>query len=440
MFPEQVSTANILSAFIYVVSAVSVILVLIGLGLVDAGLVRKDNVLHCWVQKVTTCVIGGLATFFVGDAIWQWQFYAAFGTPHPLRQAFIDWWLGSAPMNTPAIAQDPKLFPSADTQQVFSVFFVTFAMATVALIHSGTVERIRSAPLYVMSLAVGLLFCPLAAYLTWGPLSPLTNTGLHDFEGAVALYVFTGTWTLVTAWRMGPRAGVFSPDPEGLQPKPSNYGNVASGALFVFMAIPLIALGSTWITPGKSVYGITMAQTGVGIVLKNVFCALLGGGLSGAILAARLREPVWVFFGPIAGAVMTGTIFDVAGSLESLTFGLLGPVLAVLVSRLLVAARIDEPKVAPLAFGPGIAGSLLGGFLHWGTATGGFPDLPAPYALGHAQITPWLQLVGIGTVILLAAVPAYILCRVFEATSGLRISRDCEREGMDATYWGKADT
>lgn len=63
MFPEQVSTANILSAFIYVVSAVSVILVLIGLGLVDAGLVRKDNVLHCWVQKITTCMIGGSQHF-----------------------------------------------------------------------------------------------------------------------------------------------------------------------------------------------------------------------------------------------------------------------------------------------------------------------------------------------------------------------------------------
>ncbi|MCH4091052.1 ammonium transporter [Acetobacter sp.] len=436
MFPEQVSTANILSAFIYVVSAVSVILVLIGLGLVDAGLVRKDNVLHCWVQKITTCMIGGLATFFVGDAIWQWQFYTAFGTPHPFWQAFLDWWPGSAAMSTPALAQDPKLVPGADTQQVFSVFFVTFAMATVALIHSGTVERIRSAPLYVMSLATGLIFCPLAAYLTWGPLSPLTNNGLHDFEGAVALYVFTGTWTLVTAWRMGPRAGVFTPDPDGIQPKPSNYGNIAAGALFVFMAIPLIALGSTWIAPGKSVYGITMVPTGLGIVLKNVFLALLGGGVSGATLAALLREPVWVFFGPIAGAVMTGTLFDVAGSMESLAFGVIGPILAVIVSRVLVHLRIDEPKVAPLAFGPGIVGSLAGGFLHWGTGTGGFTDLPPPYALDHAHITPLFQLVGIITVILLSAIPAYIICRVFEATSGLRISRECERNGMDMTYWG----
>lgn len=439
MFPDQVSTANVLSAFIYVVSAVSVVLVLIGLGLVDAGLVRKENVLHCWVQKITTCMIGGLATFFVGDAIWQWQFYTAFGSPHPLEHAFADWWLGSAPMNTPAIAQDPKLVPGADTQQVFSVFFVTFAMATVALIHSGTVERIRSAPLYVMALTVGLIFCPLAAFLTWGPLSPLTNRGLHDFEGAVALYVFTGTWTLVTAWRMGPRAGVFAADPDGIQPHPSSYGNIASGALFVFMAIPLIALGSTWITPGKSVYGITMAQTGIGIVLKNVFCALLGGGISGAFLATRLREPVWVFFGPIAGAVMTGTIFDVASSLESLTFGVTGPILAVMVSRLLVAMRIDEPKVAPLAFGPGIAGSLAGGFIHWGTATGGFPDLAAPYVVGHAHISPFLQLVGISVVVLLAAVPAYVLCRMFELTSGLRISRECERVGMDATYWDRKE-
>lgn len=437
MFLEQVSTDSILSAFIYVISAVSVILVLVGLGMVDAGLVRAGNVLHTWVQKFVTCFVGGLAAFLFGDAIWQWQFYAAFGTPHPLRQALSDWWLGSAIMAAPAITLDPKLVAGADTQQVFSVFFVTFAMATVALVHSGTAERIRSAPLYVMAFVIGLILCPFAAWLTWGPLSPLTNAGLHDFEGAVALYVFTGTWTLVTAWRMGPRAGVFAPDAEGLSPAPNSYASVATGALFVFMAIPLIALGSTWIMPGKGVFGITMAQTGIGVVIKNVFCALLGGGVSGAILAAWLREPVWVFFGPIAGAVMTGTIFDIAGSLESVAFGVLGPVLAVLVSRVLVRLRLDEPKVAPLAFGPGMCGSILGGVLHRGTATAGFPDLAAPYIVGHAQIGAWMQIEGVVAIMLLAAVPAWVICRVFEATSGLRISRDCEREGMDATYWGR---
>ncbi|WP_267879908.1 hypothetical protein [Acetobacter papayae] len=61
-----------------------------------------------------------------------------------------------------------------------------------------------------MAFIAGLIFCPLAGYLTWGPLSPLTNLGLHDFEGVLPLYVFAGTWSLIVAWRLGPRAGVFS--------------------------------------------------------------------------------------------------------------------------------------------------------------------------------------------------------------------------------------
>ncbi|MGH6882875.1 MAG: hypothetical protein ACREFM_18280, partial [Hypericibacter sp.] len=213
MFTDQVSLEYVLLSFIYTVGAVSVLLVVVGLGFIDMGLVRARNVLVTWVQKLSAAVIAGFGTLLFGYAIWQWQFYEALGIPDPLISALKDWWIGGPASSTASVLLDPKLVPEADVQQVFLVFFVTFSMATAALIHSSVIERIKGAPLYWMSFVIGLVLSPLVGYLCWGPLSPLTNSGVHDFEGVFPLYIFSGTWALVLAWRLGPRRGALAQDP-----------------------------------------------------------------------------------------------------------------------------------------------------------------------------------------------------------------------------------
>ena len=56
---------------------------------------------------------------------------------------------------------------------------------------------------------IGLILSPLVAYFAWGPVGPLTNRGTHDFDGIFPLYIFSGTWVLVLAWRLKPRLGSF---------------------------------------------------------------------------------------------------------------------------------------------------------------------------------------------------------------------------------------
>lgn len=436
MFTEQVSIPYLLLSFIYTMGAMSVLLVVVGLGFIDMGLVRARNVLVTWAQKLTAAVIAGFGTLLFGYALWQWQFYEALGIPSPLAQALRDWWIGGPASGTISIQLDPKLVPEADIQQVFLVFFVTFSMATAALIHSSVIERIKSAPLYVMSLVVGLVLSPLVGYLCWGPLSPLTNSGVHDFEGVFPLYIFAGTWALVLAWRLGPRRGAFGQDVSGIKPTPSNFGLVAVGVLFIFFAVPFISIGSTWILPDKGVYGISFTQSGIGVILVNIFAAALTGGFVGAIIGWVRREVTWVFLGPIAGIVMGGTLFDIGTPLESMLFGALGPFVALGTAKLVRGMGIEEPKVVPLALGPGIAGAILVGFVKWGTPTGGFPGLEGAYALGHAQISPWWQLIGVVVTMLVSGIPAFILCLVHEKAGGLRVSPEAEIAGLDDTVWG----
>jgi ammonia channel protein AmtB len=210
---------------------------------------------------------------------------------------------------------------------------------------------------------------------------------------------------------------------------------VAAGVLLILFAIPFIALSSTFIFPGSAVYGISMTRTGLGLILINVFSALLAGGVVGALLSYRQRDPRWVFLGPLAGLVMGGTLFDIGTPLQSLGFGAMGPLVALGTAKLLHRLRIDEQKVVPLALGPGVVGAILVGFTHWGTATGGFPGLTGEYAVGHAQITPWWQLAGVVTTMAVSGIPAMITCLVFEKFGALRVSAETELIGLDMAHW-----
>jgi ammonia channel protein AmtB len=433
---EQLTTDNLLLSLLYSLGAVSVVLVILALGFIDVGLVRRKNTLDTWIQKLVSALVAGGGTLVVGYGIWNWQFNQAFGVPNPLGQALKDWWLGGQFQTHFAGALDPKILPEADVQQVFLVFFIVFSMGTLALIHTGAMERMKPAPLYTMAAVIGLVLSPLVAYFCWGPVGPLTNHGTHDFDGIFPLYIFAGTWVAVLSWRLKPRLGAFSPHPSGSAPAAQNVGMVATGVLIIMFALPFIALASGFIVPGAGFFGISFTESGLGIVLTNVFTAYIGGGIVGAIIAYRRREPVWALMGPLSGAVICGTLFDVGKPWEVLILSGFGPIVALGTAALLRRLRIDEPKVIPLALGPGVVGAIATGFIAWGTKTGGYPGLEGAYALGHAEITPWMQLAGVAVDVALAAIPCLLICLFFERTTGLRVTEAEEIAGLDQTYWG----
>lgn len=436
VFPEQLTLTNFFSDLFFALAAVTVLLVILGLGLVDMSLVRRKNVVDTWVQKIVASTVAGIGMFLGGYGLWVGSFNAAFGIPNPVGEGLKDWWLGGHFTNTVANFLDPKVVPQADVQQIFLVFFITFTMAGAALIHSGTLERMKPLPLYIMMFVFGAVFAPLINWLVWGPLGPLSNHGTHDFEGVMTLYIFAGAWVLALSWRLGPRLGAFAPHPRGTAPAAHNIGLAAMGVLIIMFALPLIGLGSGFLIPGTGFFGISFTTSGVGIVLINIFAAFLGGGLMGALIGYRRREPVWVLLGPLAGAVMCGTLFDIGKPWYVFLIAMLGPIVALGTARLVRRAGIDEPKVVPLALGPGIVGTILCGFVNWGTRTAGYPGLTGHYALQHATITPWWQLLGVLATVALSGGGCLVLCFVLERTIGLRVSEEQEIQGMDQTYWG----
>ena len=105
---------------------------------------QAKNLLDTWVQKILASLFAGLAFIIVGFGIWNWQFNEAFGVANPLSESIKSWWLGGTNMTEFADNLDPKLVPESDVLQIFSVFFIVYAAAMAALIHSAGLERVKA--------------------------------------------------------------------------------------------------------------------------------------------------------------------------------------------------------------------------------------------------------------------------------------------------------
>ena len=435
MFRAQVTTDVYLQDVFFAVCSVSVLLAVVGLAFIDAGLARSKNVLDSILQKLVAgaCCAGGF--LFFGFAVWNWQFNQAFGVHNPLSQSISDWWLGGKLFSALPQTINPLAVPGADVLQTFVGFFLVFGFLYGAFFHSVGLERMKPLSLYIMSFVVGLVVWPLNAYLLWGSLSPLTNSGVHDFVGAFSVYIWVGAFALVMAWRLGPRIGAFRTDPLGEAPAPSSMSHVALGVTLFLVGLPLLVLGCGYIVPGTGYFDISMASGGFGRVFDNVLVSFIGGGVVGALIGYRLKNPLWVLYGPITGYIAGTSIFTVVAPWKMLLISLFAPFVSLGTYRLMRKIRIDEGKVVPLALGPGIYGAIVGGFVAWNIRTGGYLGLTGKYGFQHARITPGWQLLGVVVAIGLAVIPALIILGVLQKTIGIRIPEQVERAGFDESYW-----
>ncbi|MDT7710797.1 MAG: hypothetical protein QOG20_6404 [Pseudonocardiales bacterium] len=435
-FPDQVSEASYLQDVFYALATVCLLFVVGAVGLIDAGLVRRKNMLDTWVQKLVCALLAGGALAIIGYAIWEIQFYQALGIPSPITQAISDWWLFGPNVTTFSQDLDPAVSPEADVFQIFLAFFMAYGAVAGALLHSAGLERVKAVPMYVISAVAGGIVVPVALYLTWGSTSPLTNRGVHDYIGTYSLYIVVGVWALILAWRAGPRLGSFTSHPGTSGPVPHNLGWSAFGVAVLMFAAPFAFLGCGYIVPGSVYFGISLTTSGFGIVVINIFMSYVGGGLGGAIIAYRSRNPIMALIGVAAGYIGSGTSLDVGKPWEILIVSFIASFVVWGTYRVLVRLGIDDKKIVPLALGGGIYSALAGGVVGWGDKTGGYFGLTGEYAPQHATINLGWQAVGVVATVVVAGVTGLLVIVALEKTIGLRVSTVDEVRGLDDAYWG----
>ena len=439
-FPEQVTTNSLLQNLVYASGTVGAIMILAGLLMVDTGGVRRVNVFAAAVEKMVGFFIGFVVYFLIGFAIWNWQYYDAFGIADPYWQSVKDWWLGGSFANDLAQNVDPAadggMGAALNNQQIFIFFLACFAGIINVLIHLSVTERMKPAAYYVIC-AVAAIVSSVLSWLTWGSTGPLTNAGFHDFFGIGFVYLFPAGMALVLVRKVGARPGMYEPHPAVPEYRSYNLGLTTAGVAVIFAGLPMVILSCLFFyAPEAFAVSVTMADTSVGVAFNNLGLAWAGGALTGAAIAYWKRSYIYLLLGPLGGYVACAPAFDVYKPWQTLLVAMGAPIVCYAVYEFSQARRWDEHKLTPLFLGAGSYGLIMVGLVSWGTAKGGhFFLTEGDFAFQNAEINVLWQVVGLVVVVGAGVVTAAILAPILERTTGLRLSEEEQVIGIDKGVW-----
>jgi Amt family ammonium transporter len=309
---------------------------------------------------------------------------------------------------------------------VFVAFQMTFSAITVALVVGGLVERLKFSALMVFTLVwLVIVYYPIA-HMVWYAGADEATTGLIfgwgalDFAGGTVVHINAGVSALVGAFFVGKRIGY---QKEAMPPHSLTMTLIGTGLLwcgwFGFNA------GSALEADGVASLALlnTFVATAAGVLFWMLTEKLTGhngsllGACSGAIAGLVAVTPAAGNSGPF-GAVLLGAV---AGIVACLFVMQLKP-------KLGFDDSLDVFGIHGVA---GILGSVL-------TAVTMLPALGGPgdadYALG-AQL--WIQVKSVAVAVVWAAVGSAIAFGIARVVTGLRVSPDVEREGLDLGEHGE---
>ncbi|WP_033294115.1 ammonium transporter [Amycolatopsis jejuensis] len=428
MYDNQVSLNAQVPTVLYIVGLIAIMLAVGGVFLFDAGLSRAGNALHTIVQKLVAAFVAAAGMSIAGFAIWDTQFNQAFGVPNPFGEALKSWWLGGPDINTLPQHLDPATVPGADSFQAFFAVFILFAAFFAALLAGAVIERVKTAGLSVVTLVFGALVIPFAGYLVYGSVGPLSNSGTHDFGGAF-FYLLLGCWALVLVWRAKPRPGVFGG--RATEPPVPHNLVLTIGGLFLFLAgLCGYALLNGYLVPGSGYFGITLNETGMGLIVTNLMMAFTFAVVGGLLAWKVGKSPYFLLVSPVAGWIGVSALLDVAKPWQAGLTAFFAPLLVVGGYKLMNRWKLDDVKVVPLTLGPGIYSVLMTAVFTSGVKQGGYFGLTGDYAPQHASIGIGHQALGLLVFLVFGLVSALVVVFAVEKTIGLRDKR--VDQGMDS--------
>lgn len=386
------------TAWMLTATALVLFMTIPGLSLFYAGMVRAKNALSVMMQCFTICCVmtvlwviyiyslafsGGSA--FVGDL--SMAFMAGVG---------VDSLSGTIP------------------ESVFSMFQLTFAIITPALIVGAFAERMKfSAMLWFMAIWVSVVYAPICHWV-WGG-GWLGEMGVLDFAGGTVVHINAGIAGLVAAIVLGKRRGY----PQSAM-KPSNLVLTMVGAAMLWVGWFGFNAGSQLAADG--VAGMAMAVTQV---------AAAAGALTWMFAEWKTHgkpSALGLVSGAVAGLVAITPASGYVGPMGALAIGFasgLGCYLAVVKVK-----RVFGYDDSLDAFGVHGIGGIIGAVL-----TGVFVDS----GLGGVGLADGVsmasqvgkQLIGIVATIVYCGVVSFIILKVLDKVIGLRVSEQDEQEGLD---------
>lgn len=395
--PNQGNTAWVLTA-----TALVLFMTLPGLSLFYGGLVRSKNVLSVLMQCFAiTCLVSLL-----------WFVYAyslAFGTGN-------DWIGGLGKMFMVGVEEQSLSGDIPET--VFSMFQLTFAIITPALVVGAFAERMKfSAMLLFSALWLTLVYVPVAHWV-WGG-GWLGKWGVLDFAGGIVVHITAGVAALVCALVLGPRHGF--PTTAML---PHNMTIVVTGA------------GMLWVGWFGFNAGSALAADG------NAGMAMMATHLSAAAGSLAWMVAEWLKFGkPSVLGIVTGMVAGL-GTITPAS-GYVGPAGAVVIGTIAgftcftatqylkrVLKVDDSLDVFPVHGVGGMLGTLAAGVFA-SPALGLFKGQGFGAGISSMGQQLGVQCVAVIVTVVYTAVLTFVTLKLVEKLVGLRVGREDEIGGLD---------
>ncbi len=406
--PNKGDTAWMMTATVLVMT-----MIVPGLALFYGGLVRTKNMLSVLTQIIA------VASFAM--IIWVTYGYTmAFGDG---GNAFIAGFnklflAGVTSDSTAATFTEGVVIP----EYVFIAFQMTFAAITVSLIVGGLVERMKFSALMVFApVWLTIVYFPIA-HMVWAGNGLLFNwePAALDFAGGTVVHINAGISALVGAIILGPRLGYKK---EIMAPHSLTMTLIGTGLLWV-----------GWF--GFNAGSALEANGSAALAMINTFVATASAVLFW-MLTERMLGHKSSLLGACSGAI-AGLVAVTPAAGNSGPFGaiLLGAIAAMVCAYFVVAVK---PKLnlddSLDAFGIHGIGGIVGSI---GTAFTMLPGLGGPgaadYALGPQLGT---QVIAVVISVAWAGIGSAIAFSVAKAVTGLRVSPEVEREGLDLGEHGE---
>jgi Amt family ammonium transporter len=399
---DQLNQAN--TAWILTSTALVLFMTIPGLALFYGGLVRSKNVLTILMQCFTITGVASILWFIVGYSL-------AFSDGGP--------WLGGL-SNVLFASVTADSLSGNIPETTFAMFQMTFAIITPALVIGAFAERTKFSAVVLFTIIWSLVVYAPVTHWVWGG-GWLGEKGLLDFAGGVVVHVTAGVAALVCAIVIGARKGF----PQQPMP-PHNMTMTITGAGMLWVGWFGFNGGSALAADGAA---------GMAILVTHLSAA------AGAIVWMSIE---WIKYGkPSALGAVTGMVAGL-GTITPAS-GFVGPAGGLLIG---VSAgfvcfyatmfiqhtlKIDDSlDVFPVHGVGGALGTIMVGVLV-SSELGLFSGMGLAEGMTiSSQLM--VQIYGVVAVGVYTAIVTYVILKIIDRITGLRVTEEEERSGLDVEY------
>lgn len=402
----QLNTGD--TAWILTSTALVLFMTLPGLALFYGGLVRTKNVLSVLMQCFAIAALVSILWLIAGYSI-------AFSDGN----AFTG---GLSKVLFEGIERDTLI--GSVPESLFAIFQMTFAIITPALIVGSFAERIKfSAVLLFSSIWLLVVYAPITHWV-WGG-GWLQQMGLLDFAGGTVVHITAGVSALVAALVIGHRHGF----PDTTMP-PHNMTLTVTGAGMLWVGWLGFNGGSALAANGDAAMAILVthisaaagAMTWMFYEWKKFGKPTKLGMVTGMVAGLGTITPASGFVGP-AGALVIGIIA--------------GIVCFNAVTIMKKVFKVDDSlDVFPVHGVGGITGTLLAGVFA-STGLGIFSGQGFAQGINSMSAQLQVQLIGVIATVAYTAIATFVILKVVDAITGLRVSSETEIAGLDIKEHGE---